>query len=200
VLKTLIFDLGNVIVPFDFKRAYRRLEPICKYSAADIPVQLRSTDLVRRFETGKVAPERFVEEISKILDLHMSYEEFCDLFSCIFMPGTLISDSLLAGLHERYRLLLLSNTNHIHFSAVQANYPILRHFDGLVLSHEVGSAKPEPEIYKQTIAVAGCDATECFFTDDILINVEAARQFGMDAVQFKSAGQLEAEFKARGVL
>src|SRR5256885_11911604 len=62
VIKTILFDLGNVIVPFDFKRAYAKLGPLCGCEAADIPARIRSTDLVTRFETGQVGPEQFIEE------------------------------------------------------------------------------------------------------------------------------------------
>ena len=52
----------------------------------------------------------------------------------------------------------------------------------------------------EAIKRAECRPEECFFTDDIAINVIAARSNGMDAVQFLSAAQLEEELKSRGVL
>jgi len=200
LVKALIFDLGNVIIPFDFKRAYARIEPLTKYAASEIPGRLRKSDLVQRFETGRVEPERFVEELAELPEFSMTYAEFCDVWSSIFLPGTLIGEDRLASLAERYPLLLLSNTNPIHFKMVQANYPLLRHFRQRVLSYEAGVTKPSAKIYQEAIARAGCAAGECFFTDDILINVEAARRQGMDAVQFESAAQLERELGARGVL
>ena len=69
-----------------------------------------------------------------------------------------------------------------------------------MLSYEVGALKPDDKIYREAIQRAGCRPEECFFTDDIAINVDAARNNGMDAVQFVSAAQLEGELKARGVL
>lgn len=199
MIKALIFDLGNVIVPFDFKRAYARIEPLAKCSAAEIPARLRATDLVHRFETGLVGPERFVEELGAQLECKLTYSEFCDIWSSIFLPGTLISESTLASLAGRYPLLVLSNTNPIHFGMVRANYPALRHFRHFVLSYEAGVTKPSARIYQEAISRAGCGAGECFFADDIAVNVEAARRQGMDAVQFHSAAQLESELAARGV-
>ncbi len=69
-----------------------------------------------------------------------------------------------------------------------------------MLSHEVKAAKPEAKIYQEAIVRAQCDPEECFFTDDLAVNVEAARTHGMDAVQFFSAEQLERELQARGLL
>ncbi|MGD0436573.1 MAG: hypothetical protein ABSB86_08905 [Bryobacteraceae bacterium] len=67
MIKALMFDLGNVIIPFDFKRAYARIGPLTKLAPAEIPARLRSTDLVYRFETGRVSSERFVEELGTLL-------------------------------------------------------------------------------------------------------------------------------------
>ena len=200
VLKAIIFDLGNVIVPFDFKRAYARLEPICKYPAAQIPSRLRPSNLVQRFETGQIDSQQFLDEFSRALDLNIGYQEFCDLWSSIFLPETLVPESLLVTLAERYPLLLLSNTNPIHFTMVRDNYPLLRHFRHAVLSHEVGAAKPSPRIYQEAVRRAGCAPEECFFTDDIELYVDAARQLGIQAVQFQSAAQIENELRARHAL
>src|SRR5260370_19303748 len=93
VTKTILFDLGGVIVPFDFKLAYARLAPLCGCEAADIPIKIRSTDLVTRFETGRVGPEQFVGELSAALGLKITFEEFRDLWTCIFLPPTLIYEA-----------------------------------------------------------------------------------------------------------
>jgi putative hydrolase of the HAD superfamily len=106
---------------------------------------------------------------------------------------------MLTGLAARYRLMLLSNTNAIHFEMLRASHPMLRHFHDLVLSYEVKAMKPGPEIFETAIQRAGCRAEECFYTDDIEANVRAARSLGMDAVQFESAVQLEREFETRGI-
>jgi len=199
VFKTILFDLGNVIVPFDFKRAYARLAPLCGCGPTDIPVKIRSTDLVTRFETGLVGPEQFVEELSAVLGLKITFEEFRDLWTCIFLPQPLIAEPLLESLASRYRLMLLSNTNPIHFEMVKANYPLLRHFHDCVLSYETGALKPSSKIFHVALQRARCEPEECFFIDDILINIEAARRHGMDAVQFRDSVQLEAELRARKI-
>jgi epoxide hydrolase-like predicted phosphatase len=200
VIKAILFDLGNVIVPFDFKRAYAKLGPLCSCPVTEISARLRSTDLVSRFETGRIASEPFVGELSTLLGLKTTYSEFCDLWTSVFFEDTLVPESLIAGLHGRHRLLVLSNTNPIHFSMLKARYPVFSHFDDFVLSYEVGALKPDARIYRKAIERAECLPEECFFTDDIAINVEAARKNGMDAVQFFSAERLEEELKARGLL
>lgn len=199
MIRTLIFDLGGVIVPFDFRRAYQTLDGRCPYPAEEIPRRIAATGLVPRFETGRIAARDFVRELTRALEVDLSFEQFGELWSSIFLPETLLPERLIAALAARHRLLLLSNTNAIHFAMVREKYPLLGHFEDAVLSYEVGALKPAPEIYREAIARAGCAPGECFFTDDIAAYVEGARREGIDAVQFQGLERLEGELRARGV-
>jgi len=196
--KAVIFDLGRVLVNFDFQRGYQAMEEFCPHAAREIPRRLANSDLVARFETGLIEPREFVAEMSAMLELDMDYDHFCGIWSSIF-TDTLVPESMLAGLAARYRLLLLSNTNAIHFEGLRVSHPMLRHFHDLVLSYEVKAMKPQPEIFQAAIARAGCRPDECFYTDDIPAFVAAARNLGIDAVQFESAAQLQGELKTRGI-
>ena len=200
MIKTIIFDLGNVIVPFEFKRGYTQMAEFCRYPAAEIPARIRSSDLVSRFESGQLDGRSFVTQLSAVLDLDITYEGFCDVWMSIFLPEPLIPESLIRTLGEKHRLLLLSNTNEIHFPMLREAYPMLGRFDDCILSYQVGALKPSPAIYREAITRAQCRPEECFFTDDILAYVQAAREHGIDAVQFLSLGQLESELRSRAVL
>jgi putative hydrolase of the HAD superfamily len=199
VIKTILFDLGNVIIPFDVGLAYARMAKLCACGTEEVAARIRATGLVRPFEKGEIATEPFIREISAALQLKLGYGEFCEWWNCVFLPEPLVSEALLEDLASRYRLLALSNTNPIHFSMLREAYPLLRHFHDYVLSYQVGAAKPEAKIYRAAIALAECHPEECFFTDDLAVNVEAAREHGMDAVQFLSQGQLERELHARSL-
>jgi putative hydrolase of the HAD superfamily len=196
--KAIIFDLGKVLLHFDFERGYQALEGFCPYAAAEIPQRIATTDLVERLETGLIDPPDFVRQLSAILDLTLDYDQFCGVWNNIFTEP-LIPESMLEGLAARYRLLLLSNTNAIHFEMIRRSYPMLRHFHDMVLSYEVRAMKPRREIYEAAIQRAGCLPQECFYTDDIARYAEAARAAGMDAVQFSSREQLERELLARDI-
>lgn len=199
VIKTVIFDLGKVIVPFDLARGYAALQPYCPYPAGDIPRRLAATDLVARFEAGQISSEEFVEQFSALLGLSITYDVFRRLWSAIFLPDIIIPEAMLAGISARYRMLLLSNTNAIHWDMIVETYPAMRHFHDYVLSYEVGAMKPARAIYEAAVKRAGCRPEECFFTDDIAAYVDAAREFGIDAVQFTGVEQLERELRARNI-
>jgi glucose-1-phosphatase len=197
--KAIIFDLGRVLVHFDFQRGYRALEGLCPYSAAEIPGRIFTTGLVNRFETGLIESQDFYAQFSEQLGLSIDYSHFCGIWTSIFTEA-LLPESLLESLAARYRLVLLSNTNPIHFEMIRATFPHLRHFHQLVLSYEVKAMKPQPEIYQAAIEAARCRAEECFYADDIPEYVEGARKLGIDAVQFESREQIERELRARGIV
>lgn len=200
MLRALIFDLGNVVIPFDFSRGYAAIEALCPYSAAEIPRRIRATGLVPLYETGQIASEAFVEQLCGALELPVNFDQFCELWSAIFLPGSLIPEELFERARARYRLVALSNTNDLHFRRVRADYPVLRHFDELVLSYQVGFAKPDRRIYQEALARAGCAAGECLFIDDVEAYVEGARAAGIESIRFEVYPQLEAEFARRGIL
>ena len=199
MIKTIIFDLGNVLIPFDFTRGYRGMEELTGLTAAEIRARISATDLVQRFESGLIESKDFVSGLADLLGTPFGYETFAGIWSSIFLPHTLVPESLIEALHRKYRLQVLSNTNPLHFEMVSATYPILRHFDSYTLSHEVKAMKPDPRIFASALADAGCQPQECFYTDDIADYVEAARRQGIDAVQFQSGSQVEEELRARGI-
>ena len=199
MIEAIFFDLGNVIIPFNVDLAYARMAELCACSKEEVAARIRATGLVRPFEKGDIEAEPFFRELSAALGLNIDYREFCDWWNCVFQPEPLVPEALLEDLRSRYRLLALSNTNPIHFAMLKEAYPLLGHFDDFVLSYEVRAAKPEAKIYHEAMARVQCEPEACFFTDDLAVNVTAARELGMDAVQFLSAEQLERELRVRGL-
>lgn len=199
MIKAILFDLGNVIVPLDFPRGYRALEARCGVPAAEIPKRIGRTDLVKRYETGQMESHEFVAALCREVGLEASVDEFRELWSAIFLPHTLVSEAWVERLAARNRVVLLSNTNGLHFDYIAEHYPILRHIERRVLSYEVGAAKPSSRIYQAAIQAAGCEPGECFFTDDVPVFVEGARKAGIDAEVFEGEGRLQEQLAGRGV-
>lgn len=199
MLEVLIFDLGKVLIDFDYDRALKLLEDKSPWSAQEIRQRVLNWPVVREFERGRFTGQQFYSLLRQRISLRASYEEFCELWSAIFLPEPLIPEDFLAALHRRYRMLILSNTNEIHFEMIRRKYSLLKHFDDYVLSYQVGSLKPEPEIYQAALERAKTRPQRCFFTDDNPINVQAARELGIDAVTFESFEKLKDDLRKRGV-
>jgi putative hydrolase of the HAD superfamily len=199
MIRSIIFDLGKVIVPFDFNRAYAGFEAHCGIGVPEIRRRLGEADLYMQFESGRLEPLDFVTRVESCLGVLIGYDDFCAIWTSIFLPEPLIPEALLERLARNYRLILLSNTNVIHFAMIRETYPLLRHFHEFVLSYEVGAMKPSPVIYRKAVAASGCAAEECLFFDDMRENVEAACEEGLQAVQFVSAAQVQSELRKRGI-
>lgn len=198
--RAIFFDLGNVLVPFDLTRAYGALEASSSLAIPEMAARLKGSGIVTDYECGRIEDGPFFEAIRELLELHCDYEAFCTIWNSIFLPATLVPESLLAALRERYTLLLLSNTNGIHFRFLEQHYPHIGYFHHQTLSHEAGAQKPDITIYQQALAKAGVEPAEVFFTDDLAANIVAARNLGMDAEQFVGVPQLEEQLRTRGIL
>lgn len=199
-VKAVIFDLGRVIVPFDFDLGYRELHRLTGLDTADIRRRIGATGLVNRFETGLIEPEPFVAGIARALGITMSVEQFSLIWNSIFLKETLIPEEMLIRLKQRYRLLLLSNTNAIHFAGLEQSYPLLRHFEEHILSFRVQTMKPAAPIYLHAAKLAGVPPSECLFIDDLPENVVGAQAVGMQALLFQGRMQLEQDFERLGVI
>jgi putative hydrolase of the HAD superfamily len=103
-------------------------------------------------------------------------------------------------LAARFPLFLLSNTNSLHFDYIQERFgAILQLFKAFVLSFRVGNRKPEPAIYQSLIRQAGRPPEEILFLDDKAAFVEAARNQGLAAWQFRSPQELRQKLARHGL-
>ncbi len=196
--RAILLDMGNVIVAFDFARAWAKLAPLAPGPIDEVRVRLRASGIVRQLDTGRMAPEDFIARFVEVLGAPLTHDEFLTIWSSIFV-GQILSDEWLAALARRYPLLLLSNTNAIHFAEVERRFTFLRYFHRRVLSFVAGATKPDAAIYLEAIRAAGCEPGECFFADDMPDFVDGALRQGIDAVRFESAAQLEDALRSRGV-
>jgi putative hydrolase of the HAD superfamily len=173
----------------------------CAFSVSEIPGRIRASGLAVPYEVGEMSSEEFHRRFCDALEMRgVSFADFGRLWNDMFVPTPLLPSDLLEGLRARYRLLLLSNTNELHFRWIRERYPLLEHFHDYVLSYQVRSLKPSPGIYQEAIRRAECRPEECFFTDDVEANVAGARRLGIDAVLFGGEKQLKTELERRGVV
>ncbi len=198
--KALLFDLGDVIVGLDFDRAYRRVAGLRGGPVDGVPALIREANLADPYERGEISSAQFHREFCGAVGLDLSYGEFRDLWEDMFQPELLVPESFFASVQGKHRLVLLSNTNEIHFEAIRQRYPVLDRFDDFVLSYRVGAMKPSPAIYREAVRTAGCLPQECFFTDDKAENIAGAMRAGLDAVLFEGWLKLGEDLRQRGVL
>ncbi|RPI72966.1 MAG: HAD family phosphatase [Ignavibacteriales bacterium] len=195
----IVSDLGNVLIPFDYMIAFKKLEKIETGLGQRFLDQYKENyDFHRRFESGLISEDEFLTKLSGFINDKVDRNTLIDAYSKIFKVNEDVV-SLLPELKKRYRLVLLSNTNIVHQKYAWSEYEFINYFEKLILSHEVGACKPEPKIYKAVEAYTKLPPEEHIFIDDIFEYAEGAKQMGWDAIQFKNYKQLVEELKIRDI-
>jgi len=199
MIEVVYFDLGKVIVDFDHSRAAQELLKVSPLSLKEAMAVLADGELVSEYETGRLSSQEHYRKVCRRLQMEVSIEKFRELWGSMFLPEPLLSESFLQDLKKRYRLMLLSNTNEIHFDFVIQNYPILRMIEERLLSYQAGCMKPQTRIFELAIKKAGVAPENIFFTDDRPENIEAAQRSGIQALLFQSETQLKRDMVSRGM-
>jgi putative hydrolase of the HAD superfamily len=200
MIKALIFDLGNVLIFFDWKIAERRLNEIQEGLGTLTTKFLKENNsIIKNLEKGKLTEDEFLNMIKSHLNSKIDKITIAKIFSEIFWENSELT-KLLPELRKNYKLFLLSNTNIIHRKFGWDHYNFLKNFDKLFLSYEVGFAKPEEEIYQLVIHSIDLNPSEVLYIDDIEEYVNAAKNLGWNAVQFKSNEKLIEDLKSFNVI
>jgi putative hydrolase of the HAD superfamily len=199
MVRAILFDLGNVLVPFELSRGYAAFAQLTGLDANAVAQRLSQTNLYSEYEAGQLSTAEFHTALCQTLGCEIPLAQLREAWNAIFHPTPSTSPELLAALKRNYRLVLLSNTNELHFGWLREHYPLLDLFDDYTLSFEAKAMKPDPRIYSDAIARAQCSPAECFYTDDIPRYVEAARSHGIRAEQFTGEANLRAHLAAHGI-
>ena len=192
----IIFDLGNVILPFDPLRPGRLLGERAGVSTLEALKIIYRNNLERRFEQGIFDGEQFTSGVADALGIDLEPGSFHDLWIDMFDENEAVSE-IIRQLKPHHRLVLLSNINPWHWHYVRGKFPILAEFDAVVLSYEVGVLKPHPLIYRVALEKIG-PAEQVIFIDDMAINAVGAQVLGITGVHFRSAVQLREELVRLG--
>ena len=199
-ISVIVFDLGNVLLPFDYKIAINKLNIIeTGLGEKFINFYQNNYQLHRAFEKGKIRENVFIDKILNAINYKITADEFCKIYSSVFTENKEVT-SLLPKLKEKYRLVLLSNTNSIHQEYGWKNYSFLKYFDKLILSHKVKAIKPELDIYKSVESFTNKSPKNHLFIDDILEYTETAKKLGWDAIHFTGYENLKTELTLRNIL
>lgn len=172
--QAVIFDLGKVLLDFDYRIAVRRLLPRCRSSEAHLRQVLTGEPLLVDYETGLLSTAEFFARLQPLIGYTGTYEEFRLGFGDIFTPI-----EPMVALHAELRqrgipTYLLSNTNEMAVEYVRSQYPWFGTFDGLVLSYEHRVMKPAPAIYEAAERLSRLAGPDLFYFDDRDENVQAA--------------------------
>ena len=195
LIKSVVFDLGNVLIDWNPRYLYRKLFPtekevewflenICddEWNAKHDAGQPFSKGL---FELTSLHPQFRTQ-------IHNWYDRWEEM-----LGGPLDETvKILAELKKnQVPLFILSNWSAETYPKAEALYDFLQWFDGKIISGEIGKIKPDPEIYKLLIETYNLSPNNTFFIDDKLANVEAAEDSGIHGIHFQNAAALREDLE-----
>ncbi|MGH7198541.1 MAG: HAD family hydrolase [Candidatus Omnitrophota bacterium] len=200
MIKAILFDLGKVILDFNFEPAFRKLSKATGLTPEEIRGHFSRSGLEVLYDGGKISSRRFYREVKKALKHPLSYEAFKKIWNNIFTPKLRIM-ALVKQLSRRTRLVLISNTNAMHYDHVRRKYPIFRLFDRHILSFKEKVRKPDERIYRRAIAACKAKTDEIFYIDDREDLTTAADALGLRTFTFKNnPDALVKRLKKEGIL
>ena len=196
----IIFDLGDVLIDINARRALTELSKSCRAEEASVfSFFLSPTHL--KFMSGQLSPEEFYCIFAQNYRFSLNFSGFFEIWNHILGPVKKDMPPLIRQLKMKgYVLLLCSNTDPVHFQYVNENYSIMRSFQRFYLSFQIGRNKPDPEIFRQILKREDVAASECLFIDDSAANIRAARSLGFQGIRMKSPAQLGKELDKLKIL
>lgn len=200
-MNTVLFDIGRVLLDWDPRYYYARHFPGDADALERFVTQVVGTDWIRSVDAGKpidVAIEERSREFPEHAHLVREWKAGWPEMLRGEIAGTV---AILDELRSRgRRVAALSNFSAESWPWATARFPFLGRFEGVVISGEVGVAKPDPAIYRIAIERLALEPERTLFVDDMPVNVEAARACGIEAVVFEGPEQLRRDLEARGLL
>ena len=197
---TVIFDLGKVLLEFDYGIVARRLAAHSGRDAEQIRGLLDQSPLLFRFESGQMTNDEFFREVSSFTGYTGAFDEFADIFGDIFAPIAPMIE-LHAQLRARgVQTFIFSNTNDLAIRHIRTNFPFFAGFTGYVYSHEAGTMKPDARIYEIVERRTNRSGAELLYIDDRLENVEAGAARGWRVVHHQTPEHTIAAVRAAGLL
>jgi FMN phosphatase YigB (HAD superfamily) len=195
-----IFDLGKVLVDFDYSVAARKIAARSSQPPASLHSFLSTSPFLVDYERGRLDRRQFFTAVRDAIGFHGDLAEFGGYFADIFMelPETI---ALHAELRRNgFKTYIFSNTNDLAIEHVRRNFAFFKNFDGYIFSYEVGGLKPQPEIYAAMENLAGRRGADLVYLDDRPENIAAGQARGWHAILHESAAKTRQALTSLGWL
>ena len=212
-VKNILFDFGNVLFDLDLGKIPETLQNLCGDQYPVVMERLHQKRIVELYETGGISTTEFVDTLRDWAEQEFSpqpitSDQVTSAWNSIFIGMPRHRFDFLLRLRQRYNVFLLSNINELHerwiTDYMEREHNIqdfeTRYFDGVYYSHLIRLRKPDREIYEYVLADAELIPGETMFFDDLQINVEAARQVGIQGVWHEIGTDIEARCASLGLI
>ncbi|GAA3588963.1 HAD family phosphatase [Flavivirga amylovorans] len=181
MIKTIIFDFGNVFINLD-------LDGHMQHALKSYEIDAFSKEMIAFnsfYEQGLITTDEFLEFYTENFP-KLSTDKLIDIWNFMLkdFPVQRLDFLKQLKLDSKYKLILLSNTNELHINWIKKHilfYETFKnYFDAFYLSHEIHLRKPNQDIFKHVLSEHKLKANECFFIDDNTDNIDTAKDLGLN--------------------
>jgi putative hydrolase of the HAD superfamily len=197
-IDALLFDLGGVLVRIDFERALAHWAGCARADVGTLRSRFVFDPTLIRYECGEIARQEYFAHLRRTLAIDIPDDEFDRGWNAIFLGEVEGIQALLGTLQGQVPMYVFSNTNVDHQRVWSSRYAhVLRPFDRVFCSNELGKRKPAPEAFHAVARAIDVPPERILFFDDTLKNVEGAMAVGMQAVHVRSITDIEEAVRQR---
>ena len=197
-IKTLLFDLGNVLAYIDFDEFWRSLGLLRPEEIAPFADGYKSW--TRQYETGFVSTSEYLNGLKSVFGNRFNNKQLEHAFANIILEPVDGMLDVVKHVSQAHRTALVSNTNEIHYSLSLKKFDVLSVLHKHYLSYQIRVMKPSHGFYDTIIEDQKIDPSEMLLIDDLITNVEGAQAAGMQAIRFENPEQLKEILKTLGVI
>ncbi|OGO28291.1 MAG: hypothetical protein A2W33_03190 [Chloroflexi bacterium RBG_16_52_11] len=195
-VNALFFDLGGVLLRTEDRTPRQQLASRLGMTYGQLSELVFNSETARLATIGKIGAEEHWEQVRQTLGL--APDEFLAVRKD-FWEGDRLDTHLiqyLRRIRSTRKTALLSNAWNDLRDYIETQWKFADAFDEMIISAEIGLAKPDPRIYQYAAARFGIQPDECVLVDDFIENVDGSRSIGMQAIHFKSSSAALEELEA----
>jgi len=185
-IETIIFDFGGVVLDIDPQITIKEFQKLGFKEVAKTQSKEFIEDIIRKFERGIYTPEVFRKRLRAFLELDVNDQQLDDAWNALLYDIPAERIEILEQLKKNYKMLLLSNSNEIHYDLYVRDLQLrfgYREFDELFhkayFSFDLHLSKPDPEVFEFIMYQHDLDPSKTLFIDDNEMNIEAASKLGL---------------------
>ncbi len=197
----VVFDIGNVLVRWDPRNLYRRMG-YADAAMCSIMAETGLPDINHRLLDAGAPYGATIAELANRFPQHAEFILAFDTRWAEMLDGAIEQNVAVLRRLKRggFPVHAVSNFSREKFNVARRLFPVLDEFDELIISGDVGTVKPDPEIFQILIDRRNLEPGQTLFIDDAAENIAAACRIGFDTVLFKPGEtDLYAELVSRGV-
>lgn len=185
-IRAVFFDLGGVIVRTEYQSPRERLAERLGMEYEDLNRIVFDSETGLQASIGAITSQQHWEAV--VQRLKRPREEMAAIRD-EFFAGDIVDRQILdflRSLRGRYKTGLISNA-WSDLRDYMAREKMIDAFDHIIISAEVGVAKPDPQIFRIALDQAGVHPSEAVFVDDFNINIKGCEKVGIRGIHFRDA-------------